>query len=163
MEQRRKRFKFSLFGEKRKPQIILHLMNYLIFLVAFGLLFIYAYWNLYPYVPIVVKQPIEICNENKEVRPGEHLIYKLDMDKRMPLPCTITKQLINDFIITYSPIVGNLPEGEFVKSVKIKIPKSAEPGTYRLKWEASYPVNRERNVIVTAWSEYFTILDKDEK
>ena len=137
----------------------LNLSIKLFLLFVAGIYAVVSYWLFWPYVPIVL-EPIKIYNVNKEVYPRESLIYSLDMDKRMALPAVITKQLVNDFIITYSPIIGNMPVGKHNKQVKLKIPRSAEPGAYKLRWEGIYKVNPMRSVSVIAWSEPFNIMPK---
>jgi hypothetical protein len=117
---------------------------------------IVTFWLFWPYNPFVVNN-IKICNSDRVVQPGQYLVYEMDVDKKLPLAAVINKQLINDFIITYSPIYGNIPVGKRKMKVKLKIPSSAEPGEYVFKWEGVYKVNPLREVTVTAFSDPFYV------
>lgn len=119
-----------------------------------------TFWLFYPYTPIEIEGPIVICNEGKKVKPGSLLIYQMTINKKRDIGATIYKQLINDFIITYSPTHNNFPLGKRSIKVKIKVPLSAELGDYYFKWEAIYQVNLLRKVTVTAFSEPFKVTGK---
>ncbi len=122
--------------------------------------FILSFWMFYPYTPMIIKSPIEVCNEDKQIYPGDFLIYKLDMDKRVNVQCTVYRQLVNDFSILYSPVISNIPKGKKVIKVKLKIPRHTELGEYKLRWEVEYQVNPIRKVSVMAWSEPFYVVEK---
>jgi len=139
-----------------KNHILLRKIGIFIFVLTWSIV---SYWLVWPYTPIVINGPLKIHNQDKEVKKGEYLVYEMDINKKMPLPAQITKQLVNDFIITYSPIVGNVPVGKRKMKVKIKIPKSAECGEYVLMWEGLYKPNPIRNVRVVAYSEKFNVVE----
>lgn len=117
---------------------------------------LFSFWLFWPYNPIEIND-IKILNPNKEIAPDGFLIYEMDIDKKLPLAATIHKQLINDFIITYSSIYSNIPVGKRKMKVKIKIPKSAELGDYVFKWEGVYQVNPIRKVSVSFISDSFVV------
>ena len=154
----------TLLGEKRKPQMTLHLIVYIALIFTFGFILLISYWLLWPYTPMVIKEPIEIMNTNKTVEAGKVLVYKMDMDKRTALPCMITKQIVNGFIITSSPIIGNLRPGKYSKTFPLTVPNFADSGMNKLKWSGTYHVNPLRRITVVAWSEpFFIVTNKDNK
>ncbi len=129
-----------------------------IFWSIIGVYALLTYWMFWPYTPIIIQEPIRILNPDKIVKQGDFLIYELDMDKRMALPAVISKQIVNDFVMTYSPIIGNLEVGKCVKLFKVPVSQAADPGEYRFKWEGSYKVNPIRWVTVVVWSEPFQVI-----
>lgn len=141
---------------------VLFIWTKLLVVLITGLYCIVSYWLFWPYKPYIVDGPIEILNEDYQVEPGGRLIYEMRFTKNLALPATIYKQLINDFIITYSPITGNVPAGDRVMRVKQRIPRSAECGSYVFKWEAHTKVNPFRTIITTVMSEPFEVVEKNE-
>lgn len=129
----------------------------LILLSLLGIYGVISFWLFYPYTPGMIEEPIKIINENQQLVPGEVLIYELDMNKLLPLSATISKQLIfeNGFVLTFTPIIGNIKEGEFVKLFPLETPHFAPLGKCILKWEGIYHVNPIRDVSIIARSEPF--------
>jgi len=130
---------------------------FIIFFITYG---IASYWMFYPYKPFVIDGDIKILNPGKKVAPGGRLIYEMKVDKRMPLPAVIHKQLINHYIVTYSSITGNVPVGKRIMRVSILIPQYASAGQYKLRWEGIYHVNPIRDISVIGSSEEFTVTGK---
>ncbi len=122
-----------------------------------------TYWLFWPYTPFVIDGPIRVTNLNRQVVVGEYLDYEKDVEKKLPVPATIYKWLMNDYVIAYTPITGNIPVGKRTMRVKLKIPQSAEPGIYKFKWEGHYQVNPIRTVIVIGWSEPFEVVSGKTK
>jgi len=130
-------------------------ISFVIFFCVWGIV---SFWLYYPYVPIVIEEPIKIVNT--KIVPGGRIIYELKIDKRMPLAATIHKQLINHYVITYSTITGNVPVGKRIMRVDISVPPYASAGEYKLRWEGVYKPNPLREVSVVAYSEPFKIFGK---
>ena len=128
----RKERQTTLFGERRKPLLILHLFSYLILILAFCILGLFSFWCFYPYEPLIINtNPMTV--QDKEYHPGDYLIFIMDYEKKTTKSCIMYRKLINDFSIIYSPIISNASPGKRLLKVKLKIPHSAEPGKYRLK------------------------------
>ena len=119
-----------------------------------------AYWVLWPYEPIVIKEPMKIINQNKTVKAGGTLVYEMDFVKNMPLPGIITKQFIDGVVVTCAPIIGNIKVGHTVKNFPAKVPGFMNSGLTVMKWSATYKVNPIRWVTVVAWSEPFYVLNE---
>jgi len=111
----------------------------------------------------VVKSPLTIANENKTVKAGEDLIYIMEMDKRMALPCVITKQLIDGTVKTFSPIIGNMDVGKSAYRYSVKVPLYTAPGENILRWSGAYKVNPMRWVTVVVESEPFQIIASEKQ
>jgi len=118
-----------------------------------------TYWAFWPYIPLELYS-VKVVNE-EPIIPGEMLIYELDFEKKMKLPTVINRQLVNGFVITYSPLYANLAVGKKIVKSKIKIPNSAEPGKYRLKWQAHYKVNPIREIVMGDFSNEFIIASSE--
>jgi len=130
---------------------------FIVFFMTYGII---SYWMFYPYKPFVIEGDIKILNPDKKVAPGGRLTYEMKVDKRMPLPAVIHKQLINHYIVTYSSITGNVPVGKRTMRVSILIPQYASSGKYKLRWEGVYHVNPIRDISVIGLSEEFTVTGK---
>lgn len=135
------------FGSLEKVVLCLFLAGYAVL----------SYWMFWPYKPLTFHEPIEILNEDKTVAPGGYLVYRQHFTKHIDAQALIRKQLMNHYVITMAPIIGNVPTGERDMRVKIRIPDGAEPGDYVLLWEADYKVNPIRRVTVSTQSEQFCV------
>ena len=137
-------------------------MKYISLLLLIGLYALVTYWLWWPYTIMEIQQPIKVINPDRVAYAGEEFIYELHYSKTTPLSAMVSKNLINDYIITLTPISGNLPAGEnLTKKISVNIPGYACPGKYRLRWVAHYKVNPLRIIQVEAWSEEFTVLRRD--
>jgi len=117
-----------------------------------------TYWLFFPYIPVTCGE-IKITNLNKQVKVGEMLWYEADMDKKMPIQAEVYHQLLNNFVIDYSPTSDTLPVGKRTLRYPLKIPNYAQPGTYKLKVEVHSKVNVIREVVSVFWSESFEIIN----
>jgi hypothetical protein len=116
-----------------------------------------AYWLLYPYEPITVSC-IKILNQDKTVKAGEHLIYKIEYKKNMDVVGILNRKLVNDVKIDLSDQYATASIGTGKDVVYIRIPHYADTGTYYLWWSARYQVNPIREIVVNKKSEVFTII-----
>ena len=146
-----------LLNRRRTDSCVFHcLLKVLAFSFFLGYLLI-TYWLFWPYTPIVCDK-INILNDGKVVVVGDILWYQADIDKKTDQSSIIYHQLLNDFVIDYSPSTGTLPKGKRTITYPLEIPKYAQPGEYKLKWEGHYQVNPIREVTVIVWSEPFQIV-----
>jgi hypothetical protein len=124
---------------------------------------------LYPFKTLDVKQPIQILNTNKEVCAGQYLEYKFEYKKFTNKPALVSKQLVNDYIITFDDYTSNVPIGEGIvlNRTGVKIPENAPTGRYKLRIAFTYHINPFSTQVVRVESEYFTvknmIVNKDNK
>ena len=126
-----------------------------------GLYLLMTYWLFWPYSVMEIEEPIQIMNPDKIAYAGKNLEYELKYTKKVSLQAVVNKNLVNDYIITLSPALGNLPTGkDMKKKVVVSIPGYACPGKYRLRWVATYQVNPLRQIQVEAWSEEFLIRER---
>jgi hypothetical protein len=115
----------------------------------------------YPYQPIEIKTPMKIINKGKIVHQGETVFYDFHADKKLSLPCIVSRQLINHYITTLAPIaMSNIKLGKTVSAIGVQIPMYAEPGIYYIHNTYSYVVSEfpRRTVVVTADSELFEVV-----
>lgn len=132
------------------------------------ILVIVLYCWFYPYKTIVfLNEPFPIVNDGLErdkdtgypiLYPGDKLYYQVEYNKYINKKCFVTRQLMNDYIITLDNLVGNVPNGyNKIKSCDVKIPLDCEPGKYYLRTTFSYQVNSLREISVIADTETFII------
>lgn len=128
-------------------------------LTAFLITFLTAsFWLLYPYETIVVKKPIKILNYNKTVKAGDDLLYEIEYEKFIDVPCVISRKLANTFLIPYADTIGTAPVGKGIARVVLPTPENANEGIYHLRWSVTYPANPLRDITLTVKSEEFRMV-----
>ena len=133
-------------------------MKNLLTIMAISVWAVLSYWILWPYKPIEVHS-IRVLNPDKAVQQGGDLIYEVSYTKNMNVIGTLSRKLVNAFIIDLADTKVSMPAGSAVRKVRVRLPSYADPGVYRLRWTVTYPVNPIREVSVAAESEPFTIGD----
>jgi hypothetical protein len=132
------------------------LILFWIIFVVYGLTV--AWWLLYPYKPITVKS-IVVKNPDKQVLAGSVLKYRITYDKRMDIQSVLTRKLINNVKIDLADTIATAPVGDDSECVYVKVPHYTDPGIYYLWWSAKYKVNPIREVVVSAKSDVFTVIN----
>lgn len=118
------------------------------------------YWGVRPYSVMTFISPVEVWNPNgAPIIAGERAFWRASYDKTMPLEATIKAQLINDFVIYYSPFTSNVPVGRDVLSSEFKIPNFIEGECY-LYVTITYSPNPLRTVTYTVKSKPFYVHKK---
>jgi hypothetical protein len=128
--------------------------------IAYGL--IVAYWLLYPYKPMDVKS-IVVMNPGKQVLAGSVLKYKITYEKKMNVTGVLTRKLINNVKIDLADMAATAPVGDDQECVYVKVPHYTDPGLYYLWWSVKYKVNPIREVVVSAKSDVFTVVNGSAK
>jgi hypothetical protein len=125
------------------------------FMFIILLLFVAMVVNfVYPYKTVELLEPIEI---HTPVYAGEPLIYTLHLKKHVNLPARITRNLLNERVVTYTPYANNLAPGEHKKSFSLNVPETATPGPHKLALTFEYDINFMRTVTVKYESAVFDI------
>jgi hypothetical protein len=139
-------------------------ISFNVFLAA---IFFYAvvvgYWLWWPYIPLVVENPIKVMNLNKQVMAGDDLVYKITYEKKMNVQGVLTRKLVNTYKHDLRESITTAPIGPDKDMVSVPIPKMAEPGDYTLWWSVAYKVNPLRTVTVCAESEKFQVIANPDK
>ena len=121
------------------------------------------FWLLAPYQVTQIEEPINIVNENNEVRIGEPIIQELKIHKPDDDAPTNVSRLIlceDGNLVTLSNLQTlNLPVGKYtlVNDRYILPPKVAVGSRCQFVWRQSYPVNPIRSIQVEWRSETFTV------
>lgn len=115
-----------------------------------------AFW---PYKPLRLdNEPLPILNRSKEVEAGNKLYYRLKGKKNTNKPVMIIKQLIDTDVLYTLPIMwGNLPQGDFNKTIPTDLPANIEAKEYQMRITYSYPITPFRWVSVVANTERFIV------
>ena len=112
-----------------------------------------SFWLWYPYEPLVINGPIEIVNPGKIVNAGENVEYKISYDKKMFLPGTLTRKLINTYKIEYPDVTTTAPIGPDTDIIALPVPVFAHSGEHYIWWSITYRVNPIRYITVQRESE----------
>jgi hypothetical protein len=126
--------------------------------MAYILFITLSFWWLYPYKIVDYKNlPFPIMNENKEVKRGERLRYKIEA-------CKYTNQvpdLVKFFIdgVSYETLrtVGVVKKGCNTIISDAYVPKAIPAGAYRLSTVVRYKVNPIRTIEFINITEEFIV------
>lgn len=112
----------------------------------------------YPYEPMVVTNRMKVLD--KVVQRGDQVFYLLDAEKKSPLTATVTRQLVNHFVMTMPTFTSNIKTGKVAIAIPMEIPEWATPGTYYIRNTYAYVVSEfpKRTVTVMAESEPFEVV-----
>jgi hypothetical protein len=118
----------------------------LLSILVAGLISIFVGWLvlIYPFKSIVLLEPIQIMTS--PVYAGGQMQYRVHFYKYTHTPVRITRSLVNDHTINFTPITSDLDPGEHNKIIYLMIPSGADTGLYHLSITYEYDVNFMRTV-----------------
>jgi hypothetical protein len=106
---------------------------------------------------VIFKTPFPI--ENKIIKSGENLEYKVCYCKYTELRPTITRTFVDGIIFAMPSNLGiNNPIGCGTNLIEIQIPISLPAGKYRLETAYRYQVNPIRTIDVFTTTEQFEVI-----
>ena len=115
-----------------------------------------AYWTFWPVDVIEFKSPIKL--EKKIYHPGDAIVYTVSYCKKVDLPGTIYRSLVNSTRTSFTEVTNNLPVGcHTTKVADLHIPDYTDNGVYHLEATIKYKVNPIRNDMESWKSEEFII------
>jgi len=120
-------------------------------------------WLIMPYRVATIQQPINILNENNEIRIGEAIVQELKISKpNNEPPIDVSRLLLceDGNLVTLAPVTAsNLPIGTYtvINDTYILPPKVAVGTRCTFVFRQAYKVNPIRAVPVEWRSEYFTV------
>jgi len=120
----------------------------------------YIWW--YPYEPLVV-HAINILDADNVVTAGETVYYETAYTKKMAVVATISRWLMNSYVIPIPAYTGQVPLGDGKSINPVLIPDFASTGTYRLAIEYAYDIGSypTRTIKVQAQSGPFLIVKRE--
>lgn len=121
------------------------LLSWLTIILALSLLLLVGFWLIYPYKPFVVNN---VTSEIETINPGETYKYSVSYCKYSNLSALVSKTLVNDILIPFSPYESNIPTGCQTRDVYTEIPDYVPSGVYHIHIVSAYQVNPIRNVTV---------------
>lgn len=131
----------------------LHIMIWMVLILAFGLLAQIAWWLFYPYNVAEIKS-IEI----EPVIYGTVLQYKVDYCKYLNIPAVVTRQLIDNAIIFLPSVETNNPVGCHKSDRFIELPNYIRSDTFILRISSTYKINPIREITITNDSNEFKLI-----
>ena len=113
---------------------------------------------LYPFNPLVIHS-FDISDADNTVVAGENLYYIIHFTKYTDARATLSRRLVNSFVITLPEMTGSNPQGEHRLKAVVPIPEFADPGIYRLHARYVYHIGSypTRTIAVEAVSPPFMV------
>lgn len=147
--------------KNRGHQIFYYVSMIGISLAILGL-FYTGYLLFWPYKTVTFKQTnnLEILNENKQLRAGEDLQYKISYCKYTDKTAIITRTIQDGVLYILPPVEARVSEGcKENATVNIAtIPKAIPPGKYTMVINLQYRINPLRTVSHTLATEPFYVV-----
>jgi hypothetical protein len=122
------------------------------------------YWAYYPFKPAILHS-IKVTNPNKTVCAGEVMAYDVDIDKKMDVPVTVKRQLINSRVITLTPSQPPWkPLGRQTVPAFAATSKGDDPGVWWMRWTAEYEIGPNGRIVpVHGRSDEYRVIDCDKE
>jgi hypothetical protein len=127
-------------------------------IVAWFLMLLVGFWLLYPYKPLVIKDPL-FPIVNKIVKQGKNIQFISDNCKNTNLTSKTSRAFVDDIIYYVHPITTNVRKGCGKVIITVPVPDTLPPGKYYLQNIFEYKVNPIRVVSVTHNTENFLVVE----
>lgn len=138
---------------------IFHAIIWTIIIGNLMLLGLLAFWLFYPYKTTYLKQPIEILNPNNEIRIGDPIVMKLEVNKPNESQPISERFIVceDGNLVTLATSSVNLPAGTYVviNDKTLLPPKVALDAKCKIQIVNTYRLNPVRTETVIWESEYF--------
>jgi hypothetical protein len=137
--------------------ILYNISMFTLFLTG-AIVFLVAYWLLYPYKTIEVNTNVLPTNK-LEYMAGESLIYHLDYCKYIDRPVHIRRSFIDGVAYSMPDVTANNPMGCNAIYISVEIP-NIPTGDYRIKVSYIYEVNKLREIETIVYTNAFKIVER---
>jgi hypothetical protein len=128
-------------------------------LTAIFLLLI-GYWAFFPREVLIIKEPNAVRLDKNIYHKGDRITYTLDYCKKVNIPGTILRSLVDGIRINYVAYYNNLGVGcGVISNADLVIPDFVTAGTYHIEATAEYQVNPIRKVLHNWRSVDFQVVD----
>ncbi len=139
-----------------------HAMAILTFVMLTIIVLTALFWTLYPYKTAEIEIPIQILNENKQVKIGEPILMRVVIDKQSDLTPegSVYLRCSDGSIVELQSSVVNRPPGKYETVVsKYRMPERAIVGSMcTFNFRNVYQVNPIREIVKDWYSEEFQII-----
>lgn len=139
-----------------------HFITLLTFISASVIIVVCLFWVFYPYQVSEVKVPIEIENENNQIRVGERIEMRLQISKpnNIKPEGTVFISCDDGNLVTMASLTSNLPVGEYslINDKYVLPPKVAVGSKCVFNFRNSYQVNPIRDIVKEWYSESFEVI-----
>ena len=139
-----------------------HFITLLTFISASIIVLTCLFWVFYPYQVSEVKVPIEIENENNQIRVGERIEMRLQISKpnNIKPEGTVFISCDDGNLVTMASLTSNLPVGEYslINDKYVLTPKVAIGSKCTFNFRNSYQVNPIRDIVKEWYSESFEVI-----
>lgn len=128
--------------------------------ITLPMLFVIAlsWWPLHP----LELKSVKVMNFDNRVTIGQPILFQVHYIKHIDKHGIIIRQLVNDRVINYTPIVSNVGLGESKGIGRIKTSAGDIPGKYHIKYSVVYEYWGFRDVVVSALSDEFELVENDD-
>jgi hypothetical protein len=142
--------------------IIWHIITAITFGMATLIIGVVIFWTLYPYKTADIDVPIQILNENKQVKIGQPILMKLKVTKYTDITPkgSVYLRCSDNTIIELQASTVNRPPGEYQAIVdKYKVPDKVSAGVKcSFNFRNAYQVNPMREIVKDWYSEEFEVI-----
>lgn len=136
---------------------IFRYLSWLTLLLAFGLILLIGYWEVYPYKVIDFETPFNILTP--EVKQGGYLQYEVKFCKYTSLNPYVVKYFVDAIIYAVPNIPATYKQiGCGTRTVQMYVPKALPVGQYKVQGIYTYKVNPLREIKVYTETELFTVI-----
>lgn len=118
-------------------------------------------WKLYFPPTVLELHRITVTNPDKTVKVGTNMVYDAEITRKKLGGCTIKRQLVNGYKITYEAIYppGKPLGWQIVENNVIHVPLMADPGWWEMHWEAECPTGfLGQTVFTSGRSDMFMVV-----
>jgi len=106
----------------------------------------------YPYEPITIHS-ISILDSDNVVASGDTIYYETVYTKRMPIAATVTRWLVNSYVVPITAYSGQVPLGKGKSINPVLVPDFVSSGTYKLVIEYAYSIGSFPTRIIKVQAE----------
>jgi len=138
---------------------IINVLSAITLALAFFMISLVGYWKLHPYKLVEFQNaPFPILNENKIVKNGDRMRYKIDYCKFTKESPRVVKYFVDGVIYEINTVDGILEEGCHQTEMDVYVPKAIPTGVYSVKIVATFKPNPIREIKVVTQTLKFTVI-----
>lgn len=126
--------------------------------IIVAIFLIFMFWWLFPYKTTDNEQPYKILNENKTVKQGDMLLYKMKYCKYTDLVPIVERQFIDGIIYSTPTASAQLQRGCGEITNSVKVPSTLPAGEYYIRAVVTFKVNPIREISKTFLTEKFKVI-----
>jgi hypothetical protein len=134
-------------------------LGYITIFLVFIFLILIGIWNVFPYKPFSINEPI---TTDKEIyHANDILLYNLNYCKNSDVIVTVSRGFVDGVIYSMPDVSASNPEGCRTTEIQVQVP-NLPTGKYKLRVTYTYQVNPIRRFSLTYFTNEFSIVETNE-